>query len=451
MRKHTSTFAAVLAFGVAAAALVGCSAPADESDGTITLVVGDRPSADRPEDRKYFDERIAAFEDANPGITIDASEAVWDAATFQALVAGGTQPDVMSVPFTEPQGLIARGQAADITAALEAEGLLDVLNPELLALASDASGNVFAVPTSGYSFGLVYNRAIFEQAGLDPDAPPTTWTELREVAQTITEATGVPGFGQMASSNTGGWSFTGETYSWGGSVENADGSEATFDDEPARQMLQLLHDMRFVDGTLPENALYDQGAIHQDFAAGRIGMILGAPDAYWNVVRNLAFPAEDFGVGGMPQGDGGPHGTLSGGTAQIVNPNTTEAERAAAIKWIEFLYLERFVNEEVAVADARASSEADSVTGLPGLPVVSQESYERYFEWIADYINVPTENFAPYLQAAQEVPIIAEPVSNAQEVYATLDSLIQAVLTDPNADIDALLAQAAQQVQSRLG
>jgi hypothetical protein len=41
-----------------------------------------------------------------------------------------------------------------------------------------------------------------------------------------------------------------------------------------------------------------------------------------------------------------------------------------------------------------------------------------------------------------------EPKSHTQEIYALLDSVVQAVLTDENADIDALLTQADVQAQA---
>lgn len=444
--------AALLAIGGLAVAAAGCAPSPDsgsESDGTVTIQIGDRPSADRPEDRKYFDERVAAFEDANPGIDLEPAETGYDATTFQALAAGGSLPDVLSVPLTEPQGLISRGQAADITDALREEGLLDTLNPAILDLASDDDGKVFAVPTNAYSFGLVYNRALFAEAGLDPDSPPKTWDEVREAARQITEKTGAAGFSALTTANTGGWQFTGITYSFGGTVENEDGTKATFDDNPSKDALELLQAMRFEDGTLPENTLYDMDAQGQDFAAGKIGMIIGASDRYYGVVQNLKLPAEDFGIGGMPQ-DGGVNGTLSGGSVQIVNPDASDEEKAAAVKWIKFFYLERYFDEEVAVADAKASNEAGSVTGLPGLAVVNSDSYAQYFEWIADYINVPSDNFTPYLEASNEIPVVAEPVNNAQEVYGALDGVIQAVLTEEDADIPALLAQAQTDVQGRL-
>ncbi|WP_285038627.1 extracellular solute-binding protein [Plantibacter sp. lyk4-40-MEA-4] len=442
--------AAVLVIGGIAVAAAGCSPQSSESaDGKTTIEVGDRPSADRPEDRKYFDERVSAFEEANPDIDVKAVETAYDPTTFQALAAGGSLPDVLSVPLTEPQGLIKRGQAADLTDTLKSEGLLDSLNPAILKLASDADGKAYGVPTNAYSFGLVYNRALFTAAGLDPDAPPTTWDEVRTAAQQITAKTGAAGFSVLTTANTGGWQFTGMTYSFGGTVENADGTKATFDDTPSADALALLQTMQFEDGTLPANTLYDADSQGQDFAAGKIGMMIGASDRYYGVVQNLKLPAEDFGIGGMPQ-DGGSNGTLSGGSVQIVNPNATDAERTAAVKWISFLYLQRYFDQDTAVADAKASNEAGSVTGLPGLAVVNEDAYDTYFDWIADYINVPSANFTPYLDASAEIPVVAEPVNNAQEVYGALDTVIQTVLTDRNADIDSLLSQASTDVQGRL-
>ncbi|MDR6168222.1 hypothetical protein CBF90_00290 [Microbacterium sp. AISO3] len=449
-KRFRSVAAAIAIGGLSVAALAGCSSDAAApADGTVTIEIGDRPTADRPEDRAYFDERVAAFEKANPDIDLQPVETGYDASTFQALAAGGSLPDVMSVPLTEPQGLIKRNQAADITDALESEGLLDALNPTILALTKNSDDRVFAIPTNAYSFGLVYNRDLFAQAGLDPENPPKTWDEVREAAKKISDATDAAGFSVLTTANTGGWQFTGMTYSFGGTVENEDGSKATFDDAPSTDALELLQTMRWDDGTLPENTLYDVQSQGQDFAAGKIGMILGASDSYYNVVQNLKLPAEQFGIGGMPQ-SGGTQGTLSGGTVQIVNPNASDAEKTAAVKWVEFFYLQRFLDEDTAVEDARASSEAGSVTGLPGLPVVNADQYSEYFTWIADYINVPSANFTPYLEASADIPIVPEPVNNAQEVYGALDTVVQTVLTDKGADIPALLSTAQSDVQSRL-
>ncbi|KEP72390.1 hypothetical protein HR12_45710, partial [Microbacterium sp. SUBG005] len=97
---------------------------------------------------------------------------------------------------------------------------------------------------------------------------------------------------------TGGWQFTGMTYSFGGTVENEDGSEATFADTPPPRRCSWSATCGGKTGTMPENTLYDIPTQGQDFAAGKIGMIIGASDSYYNIVQNLKLPAEDFGIGG---------------------------------------------------------------------------------------------------------------------------------------------------------
>ncbi|HEY3510846.1 MULTISPECIES: extracellular solute-binding protein [Kribbella] len=439
--------------------LVACSsAPSSGGDsgtgsspgGQVTITVGDRPPSSDPENRKQFDSRVAGFEKANPDIKLKPVETIWDATTFQAQAAGGQLPDVLNVPFTEPQGMIARKQVADLTKVLKDDGLLDQLNPNVLKIAQDQSGNVFAVPTAAYSVGLVYNRDLFTKAGLDPNKPPATWDEVRADAKLIAQKTGQAGYAQMTTKNTGGWMFTTQTYAFGGSIENADGSKATFDDAPSKAALQALHDMKWVDKSMGQAVLYDIDGISKAFAAGKIGMYMSAPDAYHTLVDINGLKPSALGVGPMPQQDGD-HGTLSGGSVQIVSPSATDAEKAAAIKWIRFNYLNKYVDETAAVTSAKNGVAAKLPVGVPGLPVVAADQYSKYQSWIKPYVNVPLENFAPYTKVAAGQKIIAEPPVKAQEVYAALDPVVQTVLGNEKADISGLLSKAAATVDAKLG
>lgn len=442
--------------GVAASALLltacgGASEDGATGEGGVTLVVGDKPTADRAEELQVWEDRVAQFEADNPDVTVEGQETAYDPQTFQAQVAGGNLPTVLLVPFTEPQALLQREQIADITAPLESTGLLDVLNPSLLPVVQDDAGQTFGVPVGAYSVGLVYNRALFEEAGLDPDAPPRTWEEVRAAAARISEGTDAAGYAQMSTQGTGGWMFTAETYSFGGRIQSEDGEEVLFDDDPAAQLLGALSAMRWEDGSMGSNVLYDIESIAQDFAAGRIGMYVAAPDAWNNVVTRFGMAQEDYGVGPIPRGveDDG-YGTLTGGTVAVVSPSASEEEQEAAVRWIEHSYLERFVDEEAAVAEAEGLAGSDVPIGLPGLSPVSEEAYEQWQGWIADYVNVPVENFSAYLDAIPEQELVPEPVNEAQQVYASLDTVIQTVLTEEGADPEAVLSEAAEAVQTQL-
>src|SRR4051812_13641213 len=311
----------------------GAAGEIDQS-APVTITIGDRPTPDKPNDLKAFNQKIKDFTAKNPNITVKSTETKWDAQTFQAQVAGGSLPTVMNISFTEPANMIPNKQLPDITDELKLVDLTKDLNPNVLKIVQDDKGRIFGVPFEAFSVGLAYNRALFKQAGLDPDKPPTNWDEVRQYAKQITEKTGKAGYAQLTKDNTGGWMLTTMTYSMGGKVQSDDGKKSTFNDAPAKKALQLLKDMRWTDNTMGSNFLYNQEEARQDFAAGKIGMIMQAPDAYDMAVKNFGMKPADFGEGALPQ-DGGPFGTLTGGSIKMINPKSSKNEIVAALKWIK--------------------------------------------------------------------------------------------------------------------
>lgn len=457
MKKITrSVLGALIPPTLIALALTGCTpdaaepAPSFDPDAPVTISVSNQPPDTQPAQLASFQKLLADFQEEYPNITVEGNEMGWDPATFQAQLAGDQLPTVMIVPLTEPQGLIARGQVADITAELEEVGLKDKLNPAALPIAQDGDGNIYGVPVDAYALGLVYNRDLFEKAGLDPDAPPTTWEEVREAAKTITDETGAVGYGQMTTGGQGGWTLTAMSYSAGGTVQSPDGSEITFTDPPqaTQTQLELLHDMRWEDESMGSQFVYDQAGVLQDFAAGKIGMVMGAPVSYSFVTQLFGMDGELFGLGSMPQGDE-EGGSLSGGALQVVMPNASPAERLAAAKFIEFR-LRYYMEEDAAIDYAKSLVETGQAVGLPGLSPLKPEFQEQYLEWVKDFINVPLDHFAGYSDTINTITLTPEPAKEAQQVYAALDPVLQAVLTQEDADIPTLLDDAKSDIETLL-
>jgi multiple sugar transport system substrate-binding protein len=133
-----------------------------------------------------------------------------------------------------------------------------------------------------------------------------------------------------------------------------------------------------------------------------------------------------------------------------VNAQATEAEKAAAVKWIDWRALRPNYDLEVAAETAKASAADGLPVGVPVAPIFSDEAYTAYRDAIEEYVNVPVENFAPYVDSLDAFEYVPEPEVASQEIYAALDPLVQAVLTDPNADIDALLTDAETRVNAIL-
>lgn len=452
--------ARVLLAGVAAVAtvgaLVGCSTGnsggGDASDKVELRVATFPPGADAAA-YEAFAAQEEQFEDEHPDIDIIGVEYEWEGPTFAVQLAGGSLPDVFTVPFTDSKTLLENGQLMDVTAEVKELGYEDAFNPIILDGVKDSDGNIYGFPRQAYAMGLHYNRDLFEQAGLDPDQPPTTWEEVREYAKKITDATGKAGYAQMAINNTGGWQLTAQTVARGGrtQVDNEDGSaESTIDNEGTEATLQFLHDLKWEDGSFGSKVDLDWGTINQEFAAGNIGMYTSGSDVYTALVRDFGLEPDVYGLAVVPI-EGDDPGTLGGGDIAVISPTVDDATKAAAVEWIDWYYMQKLLDEDAAVLDAKTLNESGQAVGTPVLPVLSRELYEESLVWIEDYINVPRDQMKPFTDSIWEQTPVGEPKKSTQEIYALLDTVVQTVLTDENADIDALLAQAQADAQAILG
>jgi ABC-type glycerol-3-phosphate transport system substrate-binding protein len=428
------------------------ASPAAQHD-PVTITVGAlRPGVTQAAVDALY-EQINQFQAKYPWITVEPEEYNWTAPTFTAALAAGTLPDVFTIPFTDGKGLIAQHQIVDIDARIRALNYADKFNPNVLTNGQDADGKIYAVPTAAYGMSLTYNRTLFTQAGLDPNSPPTTWDDVRTAAKTIADKTGVAGYSSMATENTGGWQLTTSTYALGGRMEDvaADGKvTATVNNDATKAVLQRLKAMRWEDGSMGSTFDYGWGTMNQAFAAGQVGMFTGGSDLYTWMIQNASLQPPDYGVTVIPLADSPTAGVLGGGTLAAVNVVTTEAERDAAVNWIDFYYIEKLITQDGAVADAEALKANDQPVGVPALPIFDKATYDESQIWIKDFINVPLDQMTPFTSKIFDQPLVTEPTAHTQELYAALDPVVQAVLTDKNADIDKLLDAANAQIQTIL-
>ncbi|MFE2035119.1 ABC transporter substrate-binding protein [Streptomyces scopuliridis] len=436
-------------------ALTGCSAVtpsrAGSGGGLVLRVQGMPPATDKPA-LALFKKQVADFEKANPGIEVKGSTTVFDPLTFSAKLSGGNVEDVIKVPLTEPPRLIEQGQVQPITGQLQEWDHFDEFNPQILKPLSDAAGEVYGVPQNPYAQGLVYNRDLFAQAGLDPDRPPTTWQQVRTAAQRISDRTGKAGFVHESKDNQGGWQLTMLSYAFGGELERRDGGTytASFTGEPVKKALNLLKDMRWKDDSLGRNLLNNQNDVIRQFAAGQVGMFMGSPGTYRLATTQFGMENTDaFGIAPMPQSGG--NATLTGGDIYLVPESTDKKHAEAAVKWLTFAYAEPQYSTGAAARQAKAlAADPASAVGVPTLPVFDTERQAAIDAAVKPYVNVELEHFRPYTAGLSTLELKPEPPYQAQTLYTALDPVVQAVLTQRDADVDALLAKAEKDVNTKL-
>src|ERR1700759_181270 len=150
------------------------------SGGHVTITVGCEPPKTQAAQRKFFVQDIALFEKANPTITVkgDDTNPCDDPSTFDAKLASGKMDNVFYTYFTDAANVISSGQAADISKYASQVKNLSGIQPDLVNIyrkGSSSSGALYGVPVSNYTLGLLYNKQLFQRAGLNPSQPPTTW------------------------------------------------------------------------------------------------------------------------------------------------------------------------------------------------------------------------------------------------------------------------------------
>ncbi|MET9314557.1 extracellular solute-binding protein [Kribbella sp. NPDC003505] len=408
------------------------------ADGPVTITVGCEPPKSNPKERTAWEEDVAAFQKAHPNITVEGKDAFpcINPDTFQAKLAGGTQEDLFYVYYTDVRKIIDKKQAADISQYVGTVGKAKDLRQDVMSVFKDGD-KTYGLPRNNYNMGLVYNRKLFTQAGLDPANPPKTWDEVREAAKKIAAlGPGYVGFGEYSAGNTGGWHFAASLYARGGSMVSDDGKTAAFNSAEGKAVLENLKRMRWDDNSMGSKQLLQWEDLMRMMGGGKLGMMIGAPDVVQSVNNDFKGKFEDYGVTAVPESDG--KFSLSGGDGYMFNPKASPEKIKAGLLWLEFHELTPGQGQ----FNYARSKEQGRPVGLPIPDLYGNSAPGNEINTLRkQYATVPVENFTPYVSAQGNITNKLEP-PKAQELYAVLDVAMSAVLTRKDADIDKLLSDA---------
>ncbi|GAA1277044.1 extracellular solute-binding protein [Sphaerisporangium rubeum] len=414
------------------------------ADAPVTISVGCQPPKSNPKERAQWDADVAAFQKLHPNITIESKDAFPCIVpeTFQAKLAGGEMEDLFYVYYTDVRKIIASGQAADITPYASTLTTLKDMRPDVISVFKEGE-KLYGVPRTNYGTGLVYNRKLFTQAGLDPDAPPKTWAEVQAAAKKIAAlGPGYVGYGEYSAGNTGGWHFTSSLYGRGGDMVTPDGKKAAFNSPEGKAVLENLKQMRWTDDSMGTKQLLRWEDLMRMMGSGRLGMMIGAPDVVQAVNNDFKGKFEDYGVTSLPEATY----SLSGGDGYMFNPKATPEQIKAGLLWLEY----RFLTPGQGQFDYERAKNDGLPVGLPATDLYGATAPgQKINELRTQFATVPVDHFKPYVDGTANVQFKLEP-PKAQEIYAILDTAMSAVLTRQDANIDQLLSDAEKKVDTML-
>jgi ABC-type glycerol-3-phosphate transport system substrate-binding protein len=442
-------FAVFAALGLAAAACSSSpAASGGSSGGHVAISVDCAPPASSPVQHKEWLEDVASFEKQNPSITVNSvfENPCEVPASFTAMLRAGNEPNLFYTYFTDKNQVLDAGQAADITSYVNSTTVPTLKDIVPTAIAAVTAGKtLYGLPTVNYTQGLIINRALFKQAGLNPDQPPTTWAQVEADAKAITQlGQGIYGYGDYSAGNNGGWHFSSEIDAEGGQMINSAGTAAAFNSTQGQAVLQALHQMRFVDKSMSATQQLAWGTLQKQMAANKLGMYIAAPDDIYNViVPQDGGSIGDYGMGPIPSTSGTPAGSLSGGNDYMFAKHDTPAQIQAGIKWMNFEYLTPGTGQFNFV---RQKTDGFPV-GFPEPQLFTGATAATYTKLQDASATINPAYYSTFANAHEQP--MGEP-ADAQAVYKTLDPVMLSVLTNPSANISQLLATATTQVNQIL-
>lgn len=212
---------------------------------------------------------IAVFEEKNPDIKVDLQITGYDDyfTKLATTVGGGNAPDVFEMNMENYLAYMLRGACADLTGLVNADnysaGTLEAVS---------ANGALYAVPMSFSTCVLIYNKALFDQAGIDYPTADWTWTEVQAAAEAI-KALGddIWGYYQPITYNEFYKSIKGN----GGSLLNEDYTAFTVNSEANVAVLDAMLNRVRGEGHVQPTAEEMAGRGDWDlFTEGKLGMII---------------------------------------------------------------------------------------------------------------------------------------------------------------------------------
>lgn len=427
--------------------------------GKTTVKLGIWPEDTLAGDIAMHEGFVKELAATHPDVTIQPNYYKYAPDTFVSLSETGQLPTIFETWFTEPQKLIEGGFVRDITPELKALGWDAKMNDSIKNLLSK-DGKIYGVPRDAYALGLMVNVDLFRKAGLvDGNGLPKyprTWEELAQTAKTIKDKTGSAGFCLLAKDNAGGWHFTNIAWGFGASFEAKKNGKwvAQIDTAEAKAAFQYVKDLKWKYDVLtadPTNE--DWGTGFRSLGTGAAAMYIAAQDAVNQPTQVNGLDVKDLALVPVPAGPKGQY-SLMGGTPYMFAKNATSEQVAASLKYLEIMGKAPVVTDK-SVAGMKADAANRQNEGIPVLPTFPAWTDAAYLKAQQDaidaYRNVDMRLYSEYYaKVSEKTNLRNEEPMCAQDLYAELTKILQAVVTDKNANIDELCAKAQKNFQSIL-
>ncbi|MGD8622752.1 MAG: extracellular solute-binding protein, partial [Anaerolineales bacterium] len=328
MKAIRKTIYFLLAGTLLLMSLTACQpAETPEPEGPVTITYWHTMSD--PETAQ-LENVIAAFEAANPNITVDATRYAYDdfkPALLTAL-AGEEGPDTARLDIAWVSEFADQEALMQLDGVMPGfEGIIAGTFPGPLST-NYWEGHYYGLPQNTNTQVLLWNKEVFEAGGA---TPPETMEEFAQVACDLTEGEEQYGY---ALGGTYFWAPAPIFYAMGGQIVDDDISTADgyINGPESVAAFTMLKDL-FDQGCISPNVLGGGIGTADGHATGLYAMIIDGP---WMVdIYKGNYPDFEVNFAPIPTGPDGTTSSVVGGEDLVIFEGTEHAD--AAMKWAAFL------------------------------------------------------------------------------------------------------------------
>ena len=352
---------------------------------------------------------VDAFREEYPYITVEVETIGYNDyfTQMQTRVAGGTAPDCYELNIENFAAYANKGLLAEIS-GVDVSGL-----NETALNAFNVKGVQYGLPESFSNVVLIYNKDLFDQAGVAYPTADWTQDDLQAAAEAI-RALGDDIFGiwQPITYNE----FFKVAAQYGGALLNEDKTEFTINSPENIRAAQALVDRVLVSNVQPNTAQQGGMGDWDMFMSGRLGMIPTGIWAFQTFTENCGF---DWDIAVEPGSTR--KATHFFSNCVVLNPESKNREAAAIwLAWLTSSTKSAEIRLE-AGWDLPALSDMDALASY--LEITPPENREAVFESL-NYLVLPPviEDYAlmsdiigRYLAAAADGTMTVEDALNAAQ------------------------------------
>jgi multiple sugar transport system substrate-binding protein len=286
---------------------------------------------------------VAAWNAQNPNIQVEYQQVDWGSIHDYLVTSFETRsvPDLFHYESGPVRDFGARGYLTELSGVVSDDLRNDVAAGAWQTV-TDEAGNVWGVPFLWESLIVLYNRDLFEEAGVEAPTieDPWTWDQMREAAAALTLDRNGDGtidqygaaFGLRSPVNRVlnlALGFGGEFF-----YRTADGQWEVRVGDAEKEILQIIVDMMYVDMTASQDGVGLSGPeLFPGFFEGKYAMLPGI--GVWARQQIVEAGPEGFDWGVLPPLMG--ETQAQGSATQTISIPAASPHQAEAAQFLEFL------------------------------------------------------------------------------------------------------------------